>query len=273
MQDSAPIECKRARLALRQGGATEFWLSVPNKIRRRYLGTLEITAVHDTLVPVIGMELEIAVASVVAAESAPGTPLEALKAQAVAARSYMVAATGRHSGFDFCDTTHCQFLRQAPGPESAANRATKATEGLVLAYQGNIIPAMYSASCGGRTRTLQDVGVNSRGYPYFAVECPYCQKHSSQWIHAFDSQQIHLEASHTERERLVLGRKYGWSAVPGNNYQILTRSNQVLIEGRGAGHGIGLCQSGAAAMAASGADFAVILHYYYPNVTLLEARQ
>jgi peptidoglycan hydrolase-like amidase len=47
----------------------------------------------------------------------PGAPFEALKAQAVVTRSSYVSARNRHPLFDFCDTTHCQFLRQAPGAE------------------------------------------------------------------------------------------------------------------------------------------------------------
>ena len=57
-----------------------------------------------------------------AAESTPDAPSEALKALAVAARSYFVAGKGRHREFDFCDTTHCQFLREPPASTSAAAR-------------------------------------------------------------------------------------------------------------------------------------------------------
>src|SRR5208283_1270192 len=66
------------------------------------------------LTAVVTMDLEPAVASVVAAEGTVDAPSEALKALAVAARSYFVAGKGRHRDFDFCDTTHCQFLRE-PG--------------------------------------------------------------------------------------------------------------------------------------------------------------
>jgi peptidoglycan hydrolase-like amidase len=56
---------------------------VPGKISRHYLGTLDVKAIHGELVPAVTMDLETAVASVVQAESSPGTPLEALKGQAV----------------------------------------------------------------------------------------------------------------------------------------------------------------------------------------------
>ena len=86
-------------------------LSVPGRIERRFRGTLEVASRGGALEAVVSLDIETAVASVVAAESPPGAPLEALKAQAVVARSYYLATRGRHAGFDFCDTTHCQFLR------------------------------------------------------------------------------------------------------------------------------------------------------------------
>jgi SpoIID/LytB domain protein len=98
--------------------------------------------------------------------------LEARKAQAVVARSFLIAARGRHQGFDFCDTTHCQFLRDAPVAKSLSAKAMEQTEGLVIAYQGRTIAALYSANCGGKTRSLEDAGWNAEPYPYFAVDCP-----------------------------------------------------------------------------------------------------
>ena len=71
----------------------------PGKISRRYHGVLEVKAVAGILVPVVRMDLETAVASVVQAESAPDTPLEALQAQAVATRSYFIALARTSSRF------------------------------------------------------------------------------------------------------------------------------------------------------------------------------
>ena len=104
-------------------------------------------------------------------------PPEALKAQAVAARSFFVAAGRRHHGFQFCDTTHCQFLREPPAqiirrPGRRARRPASCSR-----FAGAPIAAFYSASCGGRTRTLADAGLQAAdGYPYFSVECAYCER-------------------------------------------------------------------------------------------------
>jgi stage II sporulation protein D len=154
------------------GESADLQLSVPGRITRRYRGELDVT-LDGVLVPVVSIALETAVASVVAAEQiVSSTPPEGLKAQAVAARSFFIAARGRHRGFDFCDTTHCQFLREPPAPDHPAAQAARETSGLVLAFRGVSIPAFYSANCGGRTRTLADAGLDDAdGYPFFSVEC------------------------------------------------------------------------------------------------------
>jgi stage II sporulation protein D len=156
----------------RDGSETAFLLSVPGKIHREFHGRLEVREQDGHLVAIVKMDRENAVASIVAAESPPGAPLEARKAQAVVARSFLIAARHRHDGFDFCDTTHCQFLRETPPARSLAAKAAEETRDLVVAYQGRAIAALYSANCGGKTRTLDEAGWNAEAYPYFAVECP-----------------------------------------------------------------------------------------------------
>lgn len=197
-----------------------FALTVPGRISRRFQGRLHVIAAAAELIPVVSMDLETAVASIVAAEQIATTAPEALKAQAVAARSFLVAAGPRHREFDFCDTTHCQFLREPPPADHPGGRAARDTAGIVLAYRGEPLAAFYSARCGGRTRTLAEAGLQpSDGYPYFSVECAYCMR---------------------QRDG-----------------------------GDAGGHGVGLCQQGAAAMAARrGTSFADILRHYYPGTTL-----
>jgi len=204
---------------------------------------------------------------VVAAESVPGAPIEALKAQAVASRSYLLAGKGTHRGFDFCDTTHCQFLREPPSHWSAAYTAAQETRGVVLAYQGTPFAAMYSRSCGGKTHSLEDLGMPVRGYPYFSVVCDYCRRHPERWVTTIkQSDASALNA--TESSRLRLARRLGWKMLPSNSYTERSDAGGVVLEGLGVGHGLGLCQRGAADMARHGARFEEILAHYYPNSSL-----
>lgn len=163
------------RVTSRDASAADFHLAIPGKIDRRFHGVLTINARGHKLEAVVSIDREIAVASVVAAEMAPGTPFEALKAQAVAARSYYAAAGPRHDNFDFCDTTHCQFLRAWPNPASPAFRAAQETHGITLEYAGRPLASLYSASCGGQTRALDN---SADGYPYYSVTCDFCRRHA-----------------------------------------------------------------------------------------------
>jgi stage II sporulation protein D len=257
------------RVAGRSRGATDFLLTVPARITRRYHGALEVQVASGILIPIVAMDLETAVASTVDAESDPDAPLEAMKAQSVATRSYFVAARGRHHDFDFCDTTHCQFLREPPSPESNASRAAFATRGLVLSYREQPVAAMFTRSCGGRTRTPVEVGMPHQAYPYFPVNCDYCRRNPWRWIRRLgpaDAADLHRRG---EASRLDIDRRLGWNTVPSNNFNTQIKGREVVLEGAGQGHGIGLCQRGAKDLAQAGASFRDILEHYYPNTALI----
>lgn len=257
--------------ASRNSGPVAFALGIPGKIARTYRGTLVVKAAAGELVPIVTMDLETAVASTVRAESGPDLPLEALKAQAVVARSYLLAGGGRHRSFDFCDLTHCQFLREPPGPQSPATQAALATRGLVLTYKEKPVVAMFSQSCGGRTRTPAELGLPGKSYPYFSVICDDCHQDPARWTRRVSRQDAALLLGKGEAGRLAVGRRLGWNAVPSNNFTVREENGEVILEGAGHGHGIGLCQRGAQAMAASGATFREILSHYFPNTNTTQA--
>ena len=167
-----------ARTPIQMSGPHErpvgFVLEIPGVIRRRYLGKLSVTAEGSLLRPVVTMEREVAVGSIVAAElPATSTPLQALAAQALSARSFLTAESKkpRHGDAQFCDTTHCQFLRSPAVVGSVVADAVAATNGMVLTANGVVIPAHYSAACGGQTDNAE-----LDGYQYRSVVCEPCRK-------------------------------------------------------------------------------------------------
>jgi stage II sporulation protein D len=253
----------------RENGPVDFLLAVPGKIKRYYRGTLELKPDSLVLTAVVTMDLETAVASVVAAEGTVDAPSEALKALAVAVRSYFVAGKGRHRDFDFCDTTHCQFLRAPPARNTTAAQAISATRSLVIAYQSQPIAAMYTRSCSGHTRTPAELGLPPAAYPYYSVECKYCRQHPSRWESRLSAEDAATLRSSNEYSRLRLGRRLGWSVVPSNDFVMRKEGEHTVLRGVGQGHGIGLCQAGAKAMAEAGADFHEILAHYYPNTAIM----
>lgn len=258
-------------VSARGGGPASFFLAVPKRIERRYEGILTVRSVNGRLQAMVACDLETAVAASVAAETSPGTPLEALKAQAIAVRSYYLAVRGAHSGFDFCDTTHCQFFGSPPTPASAAARAARETAGIVVAWRGQALAARYCAACGGRTRSLRDVGEQPRNYPFYAVDCQPCLDHEPLWESRlnFEEASSLLHSPGSEGLRMQIIRRLGFGALPGNNYTLAAQEGMLIIRGRGRGHGVGLCQRGAAAFGAAGKSFQEILTRYFPGTDLL----
>ncbi len=163
------------------------------------------------------MSLEEYLRGVLPPEMGNEAPMEALKAQAVAARCYAAVAVAnpRHAaqGADICTTTHCQ----AWSPETYPNtdRAVQETADTVAIHEDEIIQAFYFAHCDGHTRNSEDVWVRA---------LPYCR--SVPCIKPYDSLQ---------------------------------------------GHGVGMCQQGAMAMADQGATYVDILSHYYTGIQIVGA--
>lgn len=193
--------------------------------------------------------------------------MEALKAQAVATRSFL-AAGARHLDFDFCDTTHCQFLRSPPPSTSRVAQAVLATHGMILAYRGRPLAALYSSRCGGRTRSLREIGMEAGdGYPYYAVICAWCRRHPLVWRSTVSADVRSLKPNN-EDARITASRQLGWSTIPGSDFTATEDGTSIQLEGHSAGHGVGMCQFGAIGMAQAGFSFRQILSHYYPNTTL-----
>jgi stage II sporulation protein D len=148
------------------------------------------------------ISLEDYVAGVVAAETPSSFPLEAMKAQAIAARTYTLFHLGDHTseGADLCSEVHCQAFHGLPAEDSRAYRAVRETAGQVLVYGGLLLDAQYSAACSGHTVAAWDTrqgkllpylcGADDRG-----EDGAYCaQGHDVMWSKRF---------SYAEAQRLV----------------------------------------------------------------------
>jgi len=131
---------------------------------RRYRGRIEIFLNERGLLNVINeLPVEQYLRGVVPREMGPAVfdELEALKAQAVAARTYAVANLGefRDEGYDICATPRCQVYGGVEDEHPLSDRAVAATAGEVALYEGRPIDALYSSTCGGHT---ENVEVSSR---------------------------------------------------------------------------------------------------------------
>ncbi|MCS7023618.1 MAG: hypothetical protein NZV14_02370 [Bryobacteraceae bacterium] len=242
-------------------------IEIPGKISRRFFGRATVQARANELVLAVLTDLETAVATSVSAE-APHAPREAARAQAVLARSYYRAARRRHSLFDFCDTTHCQLFQDPPN--AMAQSAAASTAGIILRHLGQPVEALFFRSCGGTTLNSAQVGLDASSFPYRAVPCEPCARSPLRWRSRLPFAEAHplLAGTFSENQRLELARRFGWQSLRSNFFELRRLGDWLLVEGKGEGHGVGLCQRGAAWMAQRGALYAEILAHYFPGAQL-----
>lgn len=126
---------------------------------KSYRGTLLVRARGQGLQVVNVLNLEDYLLGVVPSEMSASSPPEALKAQAIAARSKTLASLSKHKaeGFDLCATAHCQTYGGADSEQPTTTQAVHDTRGIVLVYKGKVVDAVYSTSCGGVTANSEDV--------------------------------------------------------------------------------------------------------------------
>ena len=184
-------------------GSTTFELILPGKMERVARGRLSVSVGKGSLKIILTTDRESAVASVVAAEIGGDRQPEALKALAVVARTFMLSHEGRHAeeGFDFCDTTHCQFYRgesdlsrEVASP--VVRSAVAATEGEYLSFDQKPVQSYFTAACGGRTLTPETVwgGAEGSGYHYHSVVCRWCRESEYANWHRRASEALVLDA-------------------------------------------------------------------------------
>jgi stage II sporulation protein D len=129
---------------------------------RPYRGRIEVfTNLRGSLTVVNELGLEDYVRGVVANELSPGgyPAIEALKAQAIAARTYALKNRGQFmsQGFDILPTTRSQVYRGLTSENPLSTRAVDETRGLVATYNGEPINALYTSTCGGRTENSENI--------------------------------------------------------------------------------------------------------------------
>ncbi|MCL2356819.1 MAG: SpoIID/LytB domain-containing protein [Defluviitaleaceae bacterium] len=134
----------------------------------RYRGVMEFVPSGGRISAVNILSIEEYLFGVLPAEMSPSFQPEALKAQAVASRSFsfhqVVQSKHPNQPFDICDTTCCQVYRGAGSEDARTNEAVLATYGLMLFFNGNVISAHYFSSSGGATENSEDIWWEARAY-------------------------------------------------------------------------------------------------------------
>ena len=269
-----------------------------------YRGAVEIVSDGKGRLTVINeLELEDYVRSVVPAEMPHSWPPEALKAQSVVARSYAVANRGRfgNDGYDLCATAACQVYDGVQSEKPSTDKAVDATRGEVLTFKGKPVSAVFHSCCGGQTDDAKDVW-RSGNTPYLRgvrarwcrEECPFYQWKAdisdddlSRRLRAAGHDVGRVESlritSHTGAGRAYEVRVTGSSGaatLQANAFRLIVGARLLRstfwtglshvdgkwrFNGKGWGHGVGLCQWCAKVTAGQGYKYKEILTYFYRN--------
>ncbi|MDA8429347.1 MAG: SpoIID/LytB domain-containing protein [Geobacteraceae bacterium] len=268
-----------------------------------YRGTAEITLGEKGILVVNELPLEEYLVGLINCEISSAWPIEAVKAQAVIARTYALnrKEARRTALYHLESSVIDQVYNGCEIEDSRARRAVSDTAGEVLTYNGAIIQAFYHSSCGGRTESSENVW--GKRLPYLSgVDCEYCLlSPSSAWEQKISLLDIEAKlkiAGYTvfgvtdiragqrnNRGRLknivivstrgelsvpaVQFRKImGYGVVKSTNFTVKVVNGEANFSGLGNGHGVGLCQWGAKQRALAGFSYAEILSYYYPGTKL-----
>lgn len=257
--------------------------------------TVEISARAGRLHTVAEMRLEDYVYYTLSGEAHSMRQREALRAMAIAARTFAVKNRGRHSaqGFDYCDTTHCQDLRFAEPPRAIA-QAVEDTEAELVWFEGRPAEVFYHQHCGGVTASAKAVwGAAAAPYLISQTDDACIARKRGAWstrlsksdaaralgLSSLDALRVaarehsgranFLQTASARIEasdfRFLLSRAFGWSTVPSTLFQLTDEGDTLRLQGYGSGHGVGMCQTGAEARAERGATARQILSFYFPG--------
>ena len=274
---------------------------------RTVRGQIAVMAEEGRIQVLNRIGLEDYVASTVGGEMSSSWPSEALRAQAVAARTYVLHEAGRRrsAAWDVRATEMSQVYRGVDAETKETRSATRATAGQVLTFEGTPILAVFHSTAGGRTATAGEVW--GEDLPYLRVvevededDAPH-----TYWRTAFDRkamrgildsagvsvgqlEKISIEGRTASGrvERLIVRGSSGKAEIKGRQLKALLSAmglRSTLFEiresptgfafvGSGHGHGVGMSQWGARAMARHGASYKRILKRFYPGARLESLR-
>ncbi|MBI2067788.1 MAG: SpoIID/LytB domain-containing protein [Deltaproteobacteria bacterium] len=259
--------------------------------------TIRIATQRNPLT-IIEIPLEEYLIGVLQNEVFPNWPLEALKAQAVASRTYALyrrehPRTGEN--YDLESSVKDQLYLPETKTSPLILQAVQETEGEYLTYDDKIIPAFFHSTCGGVSEKAKDVWGEPDISPLNQVhDDPYCEEAPYYfWEYEFalpgtdvdlkvlrktDSGRIdNLLLASTDHQEEFKGndfrRRFGFDKVKSTLFDIYPEEGEARLVGRGYGHGVGLCQWGAKGMADQGFHYEEILDFYYPGAGLKQKRR
>ncbi len=304
-----PLEVKRVRdgVAVNGRSVPGLIVSAPARVAvngKGYRGVLEVSAADRGLLVINELPLEEYLIGLINCEISSAWPMEAIKSQAVIARSYAIYQKQARRGapYQLESSVLDQVYEGCDIEDSRAARGVQETAGEVLTYDDKVIQAFYHSNCAGHTENSKNVW--GLALPYLrGVPCQYClDANPINWEQILPLKKVEaaLRAAGFQvaglRELKVQGRNesgraqevlasgakgktatipavafrkaLGYGVVKSTKFEIRMSGEDALISGSGSGHGVGLCQWGAKQRALDGFQYREILSYYYPGVKL-----
>lgn len=267
-----------------------------------YRGSLLVQADGGgRLVALETVELEDYLRGVVGREMSASWPMDALMAQAVAARTFAVHRLTAGTARTYL--TRVDMAYGGVGAEAErVDEAIRATAGVVLMHGGEVLPAYFHSCCGGRTSAVESVFGGPALAPLRGVGCSWCTaSRDYRWRTQIALSELASKLSGwgiTRVNTLDLQEKdpagraavvviNGAKKVPANDFRLAVggmrlkstaftagrRGEAIEFAGGGWGHGVGMCQWGARGMAEAGKSWQEVLQHYYPGSTLARIRR
>ena len=267
---------------------------------RWYRGTTRLIRQDDHITAINHVDLEQYLYSVVGAEAVSSWPIEALKAQAVAARSYALYKrnTGSNGIYDVDTTVGTQVYKGLDSEYTTTHQAVNGTLGQIMTHNNEVILAAFHSSSGGHTENVEDIWTSP--LPYLRAVVDY--DHESpvfEWQQVIPVSKIRRLVAGVGRIRGLQPEKMtprgriitmkvtgdrGTATVSGKKlrkaldlrstlFRVSTDGKNLHVKGRGFGHGLGLSQWGAYYLAKQGVNYHQILAHYYQSANLTQLKQ
>jgi stage II sporulation protein D len=284
-----------------QTGADRFSIRIsePEIVKRSYEGDLKCFSDMETLLLINTLDVEKYIAGVVKAEGGSGKDEEYFKTQAVIARTYTYKYFAKHNidRYNLCDDTHCQAFNGIIDDSLIIN-SVQSTKGLVITTpDSNLIISTFHSNCGGETSPSEFAWVTGQSYLKRTVD-PYCgNSRNSHWEkdisinewmnflkkNSFQENIVDTSLFNFEQPSRVQDYKVGSFSVPlrtiraafdlrSTFFSVKVVSDSLHLNGRGYGHGVGLCQEGAMNMATKGFTYQEIINFYYSGVLIMDIK-
>ena len=277
----------------KKGGAREWLID----------GTIEVAKRGHKLLVINRVGLEEYVGGVVSGEINTKWHPEALKAQAVAARTYVLykSMLNARQPYDVVSSVQDQVYKGRAHINDRLWEAVIGTRGQVVTHDNRPIYAAYSSTAAGPTEDA--LYVWALDLPYLkGVECPFDEEAPRYfWQTAIPVETLEqrlrkeqyqvgtiatvtpytftpsgrvdrIRILHSQGQTILRGqdlrRVVGYTKIFSTQFRIESFGHQIVISGKGAGHGVGMCQWGMKEMAELGYSYEAILQYYYPGTAL-----